>query len=403
MEASLEHFLALMEGTLGPRRAAVEAILAGDRPPGAEFLRETRAQIEALPQDHRGRRILTLYGDHQAGIDVSYELTEIEKDIIFLEEGEDRLVSHLQEHGEPKQVPEVAAAAERLRNRRLRVFITDRDGTINNYCARYRSSVQSIYNAVFVSRFVAPPHGPRTSIILTSAPLTGGGLADVSVMPAGSCILAGSKGREYLHPDGGIRRFEIEAAKQKKLDELNRRLAGLLERSEYRHFAYIGSGLQFKYGQTTVSRQDYQGSVPRGESESFKAKVLSILQDVDPGDQYFRLEDTGKDLEIMLTVSGSGKRARDFDKGDGIVFLASELDLRLEEGGAFVCGDTPSDVPMVEAVSARSRDYASLFVHAGDELRSRVSAVDPEAIYLSSPDTLVLLLGELSGSRERGS
>ena len=48
-------------------------------------------------------------------------------------------------------------------------LITDRDGTINNYCGRYKSSVQSAYNSIFLSRFATDCC--QNSIILTAAPL----------------------------------------------------------------------------------------------------------------------------------------------------------------------------------------------------------------------------------------
>lgn len=48
-------------------------------------------------------------------------------------------------------------------------LITDRDGTINNYCGRYKSSIQSAYNSVFLSCFAL--FCCVNAAILTAAPL----------------------------------------------------------------------------------------------------------------------------------------------------------------------------------------------------------------------------------------
>jgi hypothetical protein len=47
----------------------------------------------------------------------------------------------------------VSGAVEKLKSVKFGNLISDRDGTINNYCGRYLSSVQSVYNGVFLTRF----------------------------------------------------------------------------------------------------------------------------------------------------------------------------------------------------------------------------------------------------------
>ena len=67
-----------------------------------------------------------------------------------------------------------------------------------------------------------------------------------------------------------------------------------------------------------------------------------------------RVEDTGLDVEIILTIGDGGERKK-FDKGDGILFLGEEMkQIDLSVGHTLVCGDTGSDCPMLAAVVARA-------------------------------------------------
>lgn len=73
--------------------------------------------------------------------------------------------------------------------------MSDRDGTVNNYCGRYLSSVQSVYNSVFLTRYAVKKVTNGT--ILTSAPMENMGLVDIATTSReGVFIYAGSKGRE---------------------------------------------------------------------------------------------------------------------------------------------------------------------------------------------------------------
>ena len=391
MEAQLEHLIHAVQKTVEPRRRAVVSLLEGQSAAEAvEPLTSVHDEILSLPQDDSGRVVVNLYGEVTTGVDVGYELGELKKDLAYLEGGQGALFGAMAQETGGGFDREVESVAEFLRSSDTRVFVTDRDGTINNYCARYSTSVQSIYNAVFVTRF-AGTLDPHRSVVLTSAPLLAGGLADVATAPTGAFILAGSKGREYQDHNGSVIRYEIDGKQQEKLDALNLRLEQLLRRPEYRQFAYIGSGLQFKYGQSTVARQDYQGSIPPERSEALLAKVFSILQDIDPGDRFFRVEDTGKDIEISLTLprASGTRRLSEFDKGQGLRFLDESLQLDITSGGVLICGDTHSDVPMVRYVAERTRDFKTIFVSAGDELQERVRQVAPETLFVSSPDVLV--------------
>jgi hypothetical protein len=147
-----------------------------------------------------------------------------------------------------------------------------------------------------------------------------------------------------------------------------------------------------------VARQDVTGSVAASESLEMLEALRRLVSDLDPAGRWFRLEDTGFDVEIHL-VSAGGEA---FDKGDGVRLLEAELPLGLGAGPALVCGDTSSDVAMLKATARLAPLTRAAFVvrpadPRGDELRGAVREWDPEAVFVPSPEALLLLLDALSG------
>lgn len=395
---TLSEFYTLMRQLRTVRYQLANNYLASIVGPGSvDSLRTARQQLAGLPS-RDGRYVLRRPDGHDVLLDLSYEISELDKDIVFLDDSEGALYQMLERLHDGFS-DAVSRAADFIGDEPLRCFITDRDGTINNYCGRYLSSVQSVYNAVFVSRFAV--HGARTSVILTSAPLEDGGLLDISVAPENLFVYAGSKGREYRDATGRRNRYPIEDQKQQVLDAFNQRLAGLVREDEYQVFPLIGSGVQYKFGQTTVARQDISRSVTAEKSDAFLDRITEVVREVDPDGRYLVIEDTGKDIEVILTVSEAGGDAKDFDKGDGIRFLDHELNLGLQEGPTLICGDTGSDVPMVKAAMAASERTKSVFVTTNRELRRRVSSVCPNSIFLDTPDMLVAALNEVAQRRKK--
>jgi hypothetical protein len=404
---TIQQFYALMQDSAKLRRRIVARIMegAGADPEDCEQLGSCLESLRRIPRRH-GRFELSTEspgrcrsGSRRSGngravyLELDYEIEELEKDRIYLKEGEKALLHHFGEihAGFHDQIDEALGFCSRM-NLPLGCLISDRDGTVNNYCGRYLSSVQSTYNAVFLSRFAK--RASRQAVLLTSAPLSGGGLEDLTVSPPGIFVLAGSKGREYLDRRGRRGALAIEADKQKMLERLNRRLAELLRDPRYELYGLIGSGLQFKFGQTTVARQDIYGSIPEADSEGFARVIQEMIREIDPDRLYFRTEDTGKDIEIILTVEGEAG-LRDFDKGDGILFLDSELGLGLNRRGTLVCGDTSSDIPMITAAMNRSRDLWTIFVTQEQTLQQAVRDTCERAHFVSEPDVLVCLLNQL--------
>ncbi len=357
-------------------------------------LKDALSILESIKKDSQGQYSLSLNEEKTISLDISYEISELKKDIFFLENSEDQFYAYL-DKSNPGFLKEVEETESKLKDISFRNFITDRDGTINNYCGRYGSSIQSIYNALFLSRFGS--NSVENAIILTSAPLDNIGLADVSTALDKVFIYAGSKGREYFDKEGRRQRYPIETEKQAKLDSFNKRSKQLLDKPNYRIFSLIGSGLQLKFGQTTIARQDISRSIPERESNDFLALISNIVSELDPKSEFFRIEDTGTDIEVILTVASkdANQELKDFDKADAVNFLNTSIGLNLKRGPNLICGDTNSDIPMVSASKKECEDTWAIFVGSNAELRDKVKQSSSQSLFVSKPDVLVAVLNNL--------
>ncbi len=365
-----------------------------------ESLKNALYSLETIHiDDYTGQRVLQIDGKKQIEVDLTYEIRELKKDIYYLEYGEDRFINYL-----AKFIPDfrkyVNEGIELLRGKQFNAFITDRDGTTNNYCGRYRSSVQPIYNSVFLSRFAK--NCCRYPIFITSAPLKDFGILNVSINPSGVFYYAGSKGREFIDPEENFHTYPIDEHKEKLIHLLNDRLRLLLEDPSFEKFNFIGSALQFKFGQTTIARQDITCSINPDESARFLDKIKSIVHEIDPEEKNFRIEDTGLDIEIILTIDKTGHDAvKDFDKGDGLEFICQSIGIRdIACDGGFepilVCGDTFSDIPMLKKAMELYKNVWTIFVTKDNALAEEVRKICDRNLILPSPDILLTILGLLS-------
>ncbi len=393
---NLQQFYDLMFNTRDVRRKITHQYLNNQKinPDLVDILYESLQKLKDIPEMNDKSR-LKYKDDKYISINLSYEINELVKDIYFLTNSEDDFYDYLNKlHPEFKD--EVKNGEEYLSSKKITNFITDRDGTVNNYCGRYKSSIQSVYNAVFLTRYAK--NCVDNSVILTSAPLQNVGLIDISVATPEVFIYAGSKGREYINLKGEVNQFPIEKDKQDKLDELNKKLSSLVKMAEYEVFSMIGSGLQFKFGQTTIARQDIHESIPEDESMAFFEKIRSVINELDRDNRYFRIEDTGKDIEIILTISDEKNKGKlkDFDKGDGVQYLNKELNFDMENQSSLVCGDTNSDIPMIPHKDKyKHKDNKVIFVTKNQELINKVKNRFPTSYFVSEPDALVAILNNL--------
>lgn len=391
--STLKQFINVMRDTIPTRKILARDYLMNYKvdPDRLQHLQRTYQAIEQIP-NQSGRKLLQMNHDKTIEVDVNYELEELKKDIWFFERGEEAFIQHLKASYKLYEV-QLAEGLKFLEGINFNAFITDRDGTVNNYCGRYSTSVQSAYNAVFIGRFAAKK--AKNTVLLTSAPLMEPGLLDISVIPEKLIHFAGSKGREYFDKEGLFGYFPIEKEKQDKLDELNAEIRKLIKKEEYEIFARIGSGLQEKFGQTTIARQDVNQTVDAEKSETFLEKITEVVNRLDPDNQYFRIEDTGLDIEIILTISGEGQQGlKDFDKGDGVRFLNERLKLDLEKGPNLICGDTHSDLAMLKTAMDFTDDTYTVFVSRDNELKNKVREICPNHYFADKPDTLISMLNQ---------
>ncbi|MBL0717361.1 MAG: hypothetical protein JJV89_04865 [Desulfosarcina sp.] len=401
----LKEFYNLMAGTRTVRFRIVENIFKNHSSESSDHdvkkdvdkeqinsLKNALFSLETIPSEGIKRRLL-LDDVKEIEVDLAYEIEELKKDIFYLENGEKKFCGYLEtiHSGFAEQVE---AGVKKMESLDFNCFITDRDGTINNYCGRDRSSIQSVYNAVFVTRFAK--HKTANPIIITSAPLKDPGIVDVSVNPENAIIYAASKGREFIDLNGSRRTYPIEKNKQQLINKLNKKLSDILVNPELEKFTLIGSGLQLKFGQTTIARQDISGAIPDDESDKFLELVKKIVSDIDPDGNNFKIEDTGLDIEIILTIEDSQSGPKDFDKGDAVRYLDAELDLSMSQGPHLICGDTASDIPMIEAAIEQTQETWTVFVTKNKTLAEKVSATCSNAVIVPEPDMLVGILACLS-------
>ena len=390
---TLKQFYNLMAMTRAVRYKLVKNIVAG-LSIDCDLIESLKNAFFSLEEISSDNGLKLLYIDDSKTIDARlvYEISELKKDIFFLENTEKEFIEHLEKLHEGFR-NQVNKGIEKLQGLKFNCFITDRDGTINNYCGRYCSSVQSVYNSVFLTRFARKK--AINSIIITSAPLSGPGILDVCINPDKTFIYAASKGRECIDHGGERKIYPVEEKKQQLLNNLNKKLLNLVKKPAFEKFSMIGSGLQFKFGQTTIARQNIRKSISEPESKEFLEKIRQIVQEIDPGQENFRIEDTGLDIEIMLTIDDSLSGAKDFDKADAVRYLDDALKLNMKQGPHLVCGDTSSDVLLIKAAMEKTPDTWTVFVTKDKELAARVKDVCSNSFIVTEPDILVTILGLL--------
>jgi hypothetical protein len=341
--------------------------------------------LSSLPGEGTHRELSVDGRDLQLNLD--YEFHELERDIRCLTDGMQGVVRMLDVPGSFGD--ELDELLSLLADHRYAAVFTDRDGTIANYCGRYRSSHQPLYAAVRLGRFATTC--TQDFFVVTSGPLYGNGLLSLSSFPEETVHLAGSKGREFILSNGATGSFPLTDEQRSAIIALDHRIRELLDRPEYAVLPLIGSGYQRKFGQLTVSRQDIHRSIPADVSDAFLREVRVAAADLDPGRRWFEVDDTGFDIELTLVAEGEQKRG--FDKGDGIGFLIDTLDLRLGTAPVLVCGDTASDVAMLECLNERGYEAHAVFVAPDRELARTVRGKAAGAAFCSGPDVLVTALG----------
>ena len=392
-----DDFVTLHNRSITSRRSLCERAIRGETDGAvARELGEILAEIDSLCEPDGTLRFDTPGGP--ISTHVRYERTELRRDALLAAEGFDAIIDETSEsHGGSTPVEALRAhggstlaeaemLAESLCGRRFDRFITDRDGTVNGYCARYATAVQPAWAAHCLTRFVEGCCG--RSVMLTAGPLRGPGIVDLSTMPSDAMVLAASKGREYRREDGDEGAQPLPEAGQAALERFTSAVTALHAEERYRIFAYVGSGLQVKHGMVAVGYQDTAATVPRELAAEYHRRLEEAIGESDPERTLLGVEDTGREMEVALREGTGGRHG--FDKGDGIEWLDTALRLELAGRRVLICGDTSSDVPMVERAAALGARVTAIFAGGDKTVRERVGAQSEEAYFVESYEALLL-------------
>jgi len=358
--------------------------LIKNKKPSKKQIHLLNSHLRQLKSIKKENNNFVLISDHiNLSLKLTYEISEIEKDIVFLEKGEKALLKYLRKiHRNFKK--QNYKLKNYLKNQKIDFFITDRDGTINNYCETYLSSVQSIYNAFFLYKF---SEKIQKSIILTSGSIND--FEKVNILSKGNFIFAGSKAKEFKFLNGIIHRFKIPKNEKQIIDCLAKSIKKLLAKKNYKIFKFIGSGFQKKYGEITVARQDIFNSIPQKQSIEFLFEIKKIVKDLDPNKKFLEINDTKLDIEIILKSN-----LKTFDKGKGLEFLLDKS--RIFLSNVLVSGDTISDLPILKSSKNLSKKVYCIFVTQNKKLKAEVKKIHKNSIFVSSPDILIISLYQLS-------
>jgi hypothetical protein len=136
----LKSFYTLMAQTRDVRCEIVNDLFSPQNIPKSRITALKNA-LDSLEEslDDGFKTALKMDGSESIDVDLTYEVTELKKDIYYLENNEDKFMSYL-ESMHPDFSTHVQSGAALLKGKHFNCFITDRDGTTNNYCGRYRSS-----------------------------------------------------------------------------------------------------------------------------------------------------------------------------------------------------------------------------------------------------------------------
>ncbi|VDO53980.1 unnamed protein product [Haemonchus placei] len=273
----------------------------------------------------------------------------------------------------------------------LHYFFTDRDGTLKSYACSYPSSIQPAYSGVIQAQFAR--RCAQTCCILTTAPMMHVGVLDVSTIPPGYYYYGASAGREwFIDPTNKFKDTSIPEKHLQLLDQVFQLIQQLLERQEFRMFTWVGSGLQKHYGHVTIAHQDIYGSVNSQVSEELFEEIHHIVSMLDPDSTVLEVKTSKLDIKIVLKGKGTEEP---FNKGDGIRMLCEKMKCDLKEGNILVCGDSATDLPMLEECLTRNPSGVyTIWVTTDEPLQQKVrdlcgSHNNTNIAFVSCPEVLL--------------
>lgn len=386
---SLDAFACLMTETARVRSLAAAAILAG-RPVPPEVLATLAQALADLEEagGRDGRAPLELAEDQCVTLDLTEEREQLENDVVYLDQGREALTKHLgrRHHGFREAVKRGLRLVAGLD---CAVLLFDDGGAWRAAGQRFVTAVQPTWNAVSLARFALARTGQ--AVAWSAAPLAGPGLLDLITMPPAGFACAASLGRQHRRADGSQGQVPLSPEKAALLASINVRLATLLADPNWRAFAFVGSGLQFRRGETIVARQDAKESVSPETSLTLLEHIHDVVDAVDPERTHFRVEDDGLDVAIAPTADREDVW-REFSPAEGLRAVDAALGLHLGQGTQLVCCGGPDGLALLEAFVSLAGDVRCLFVTEREDLARRAGAICPQTVVVSHPDMVAAIL-----------
>ncbi|MYL82488.1 hypothetical protein GTA51_04965 [Desulfovibrio aerotolerans] len=386
---SLDDLTRLMAQVAVLRRTAVAALLAG-RPLPTEVTAHLAHSLEELRKaagrDHIAE--LTRGDDVSLRLDLAEEIRQLENDGVYLEDGREALVKRLGKHRSGLR-DAIRRGLKTIAGETVKALVCDCDALFRAPDQRVRTAVQPAWNAVAACRFAMARS--RKPLLWSEAPLTGPGIVDRAVVPPQTFAYAGSLGRQWQDAEGNQGQAPLSPEKTALLDAINERLASLMADPAWLAFTYVGAGLQFRRGETSITRQDHANSIDEDASLALLEHVHDVIDAVDPERQHFRVDDDGHDITVTPTAA---KRDlwNDFSPAEGLRHLDAALGLNLAHGPHLVCCAGPQGVALLAAMAEWSTDLRAILVTDRDDLATRATAICPRTTVVRHPDTVAAIL-----------
>ncbi|VDM42244.1 unnamed protein product [Toxocara canis] len=406
---TLDEFYGLMMRTRDVRRQIVERVLKGI-PIRSHFAISLKNAMDSLALSCEAGTTtinlqvpLTVEVDPKvfAKFDIKNELDEFEKDLSFLKFIQSDDVYNVEQFVDTLQAyhpispeafkDEVAPAVELLYDAdHFHYFFTDRDGTLKSYSCSYPASIQPAYSGVIQAQFAR--RCAQTCAIVTTSPLMHLGILDVGTIPEGYYYYGASVGREwFIDPSNKFKDTSISEDQLALLDKVYDEISKLLEQQPFKLFAWVGSGLQKHYGHITVAHQDVFHSVSTQLSARLHEKIEEIVKDIDPTDKALSLTESDTDIKVFLKATSGVV----FNKGHGIALMIDRIHCKLSEGNILVCGDSETDLPMLEVCLGRNPlNVYTIWVTRNDALKEKVRTLckqygNSNVAFVSCPEVLL--------------
>ncbi|TMS33386.1 hypothetical protein L596_001134 [Steinernema carpocapsae] len=405
---TLDDFYGLMMRTRDVRRQIVERVLKGI-PIQSHFAVSLTNAKDSLALSCSGiskQLVLRTSAEENsaevARFDIKNELEEFEKDLTFIKFIQSDDVYNVEQFVDTLQVyhpvsvdcfrAEVIAVVDLLYDAdHFQYFFTDRDGTLKSYSCSYPASIQPAYSGVIQAQFAR--RCAQTCAIVTTAPLMNVGVLDVCTIPEGYYYYGASVGREwFIDPSNKFKDTSIPESHIQLLDKVLLAINLLLEDPEYKHFAWIGSGLQKHYGHLTIAHQDVYKSVSPESANQLSKRIREIVDQLDPTGHVLTMTNSETDLKILLKAKLSGEV---FNKGHGLKLLAQNMHCDLSKGNILLSGDSETDLPMLEfCLKENSQNVYTVWVTVNEVLQKKVSDLcnsynNHKYAFVSCPEVLL--------------